>query len=331
MGFQKATKERAKLRLGLFGPSGHGKTYTALSVGQRLAEREEKRVAFVDTERGSASKYAHLFDFDVEESIERFSPRALMAAHEEAVQSGSHGVFVVDSLSAFWDGTGGVLEEVDRITARSASRNAFTTGWREMTPEYRRMIEVLVTSPLHVIVSCRVKSEWVIERDAKGQSLPKRVGLQPVMRAGVEYEFDVVGEFFQVAELHITKSRLPEIAGHMFDHPGNDFADILADWVSDGAPPPNEVLKVAERIEPLVHPIAASFSRVNVRPHLERACRKYGAAYRAMTPGPLRAAVERAIHDAGIRANTSANQIAVWLDSSPAQESSDNPPVGAAS
>ena len=58
--FARATKSQAKLRLALFGPSGAGKTFTAL----RLAKGIGGRVALIDTERGSASKYADRFEFD---------------------------------------------------------------------------------------------------------------------------------------------------------------------------------------------------------------------------------------------------------------------------
>ena len=54
MGFKKATKAAAKLRLGLIGPAGSGKTMTALRIAHGLGGR----VAVVDTERGSASLYS---------------------------------------------------------------------------------------------------------------------------------------------------------------------------------------------------------------------------------------------------------------------------------
>ena len=59
--FAKATKEQAKLRLAIFGPSGSGKTFTSL----RLATGIGGKIAFIDTERGSASKYSDRFEFDV--------------------------------------------------------------------------------------------------------------------------------------------------------------------------------------------------------------------------------------------------------------------------
>ena len=52
--FKKATKKQAKLRLTLDGPPGSGKTYSALELAKHLGGR----TALIDTEHGSASKYA---------------------------------------------------------------------------------------------------------------------------------------------------------------------------------------------------------------------------------------------------------------------------------
>ena len=60
-GFKKATKTQARARIALSGPAGSGKTYTALAWATALG----KSIAFIDTERGSASLYADVFDFDV--------------------------------------------------------------------------------------------------------------------------------------------------------------------------------------------------------------------------------------------------------------------------
>src|SRR5690606_34635021 len=106
-GFKKATKSQAKLRMAITGPSGSGKTYTALSVGTPLG-----RIAVIDTERGSASKYADLFDFDVLELTE-YNPRNYIEAIRAAC-AGGYDVLIIDSLSHAWSGQGGVLELVDR-------------------------------------------------------------------------------------------------------------------------------------------------------------------------------------------------------------------------
>ena len=111
--FQKAVKYEAKLRLAIAGPSGAGKTYTALAVATSLGSR----VALVDTEHGSASKYADLFDFDVMELAPPFHPDRFGDAISMAADEG-YDVVVLDSVSHAWNGTGGALELVDEIAIK---------------------------------------------------------------------------------------------------------------------------------------------------------------------------------------------------------------------
>ena len=107
--FQKAVKQEAKLRLAIAGPAGSGKTYTGLSIAQSLANGG--KIAVLDTEHGSASKYADLFDFDVMEMDPPFHPDRFAAAIREA-QGAGYKVIVLDSLSHAWNGTGGDRKSV---------------------------------------------------------------------------------------------------------------------------------------------------------------------------------------------------------------------------
>lgn len=231
--FKKATKHQAKLRLGLIGPSGSGKTYTSLRVGSCLG----KRIAFVDTEHGSASKYADEFSFDVLE-LDNFDPRTLIEIIGYAESKG-YDVLIVDSLSHFWTGTGGMLDQVDRITARSKSGNSYTTGWREMSPVHNQLVDRLISSRLHIICTMRAKTEYVLEDNGKGGKVPRKVGMAPVQRDGMEYEFDVVGDLDWENKLIITKTRCRALAKHVIPEPGEAFAEVLKEWLYQGEEPPH--------------------------------------------------------------------------------------------
>lgn len=233
--FRKAVKRNAKLRLAVSGPGGSGKTYTLLTLATELGGR----IALVDTEHGSASKYADLFEFDVLE-LKSYDPGILPELIAEAAAQG-YTTLIVDSLSHFWNGAGGELEQVERITARAKSNNSWA-AWREVSPKHNRMIDAIHAAPMHILASMRVKTEWIVDRDEKtGKTSPRKVGLQPIMRDGIDYEFDICGEMDQENTLIITKSRCPQVSGGLFPKPGRELAAILNLWLGFAPEDPPEI------------------------------------------------------------------------------------------
>src|SRR5579872_4150832 len=144
--FRKALKADAKLRLAISGPGGSGKTYTLLKLASELGGR----IAVVDSEHGSASKYADEFDFDVLE-LDSFDPAIVPELIREVARQG-YDILILDSWSHFWMGSGGELDQVDRITARSKSSNSFT-AWRDVSPKHTKMVDAILSAPLPVLVS----------------------------------------------------------------------------------------------------------------------------------------------------------------------------------
>jgi len=227
MTFKKATKAKSKLRLALIGPTGTGKTYSALGIAQGLGTK----IAVIDTERGSASKYAGIFNFDVLE-LESCSVEQYMQAVAEAVKAG-YDVLVIDSLSHAWAGKDGILEYIDKKSAANPGGNGFA-NWRSATPLHNKFVDSILAAPLHVIATMRSKTEWVIEKDDRGKSTPRKVGLAPVQSDGVEYEFDVIGDMTPEHRLVISKSRIPNIADDVIDKPGMALGEKLRAWLEDG-------------------------------------------------------------------------------------------------
>lgn len=225
--FSRATKKAAKARIALEGPSGSGKTYTALITAQALG----KRIAVIDTEHRSASLYADEFDFDALE-LDSYDPNLLMQALSTAAAAG-YDVVVVDSLSHFWMGTDGMLEQVDRAAKRSGGGNTFA-GWKEMRPTERRMIDAMLAYPGHVIVTLRTKTEWVVEENERGRKAPRKIGLKAEQRDGLEYEFTLVASMDQENTLVVTKSRCKALSGAVLAKPGEEFGRTLAEWLDAG-------------------------------------------------------------------------------------------------
>lgn len=239
MPFQKAVKYGSKLRLALAGPSGAGKTYTALTLACALAG--DKPVAVIDTERGSASKYARTkdgqgFDFDVME-LTNYNPKYYIEAIHEAEQGG-YAVLVIDSLTHAWNSVGGVLEIVDNAAKRSQSKNTFN-AWGEGTKVQNQLVDTITRSPLHIIVTMRSKTEYVLEQIG-GKSVPRKVGMAPVQRADIEYEFDVYAEMTIENTMLVQKSRCSELSGQVIEKPGSDVAAMLDAWLA-GEPAPERV------------------------------------------------------------------------------------------
>lgn len=222
--FSRATKKNAFLRLALTGPSGSGKTYTALSVATAMGGK----IALIDTERGSASKYADLFEFDTLE-LQSFHPQRYIEAIKEAETTG-YDIIIIDSLSHAWIGKDGALELVDRIARASKSQNSYV-AWRDVTPLQNTLVDTMIGAKAHIIASMRTKTEYVQEKDDRGRTSIRKVGLAPIQREGLEHEFDIVGELDHQNTLVVSKTRCPDLQGAVIEKPGREIAEVLVAWL----------------------------------------------------------------------------------------------------
>lgn len=237
--FKPATRRKTRLRMALDGPAGSGKTYTAL----RFAHALGARIAVIDTEAGSASKYigespdGQPWRFDVCE-LRDFAPTAYTDAIQAAGQAG-YDVLVIDSLTHAWQGPGGALEIVDR---KGGSK---FTAWKDVTPMHNRMVDAILRSPCHVIVTMRSKMEYVLEADEKGKQVPRKVGMGPIQRQGMEYEFDLVCDLDWTHTLTVGKSRCSAVADAISVKPGPAFMAPVAHWLAEGADVPQALIDAA--------------------------------------------------------------------------------------
>lgn len=232
MAFKKATARQGKVRMALVGGPGTGKTWTSLTFATALAG-PEGAIAFIDTEHGSASKYASeepgdgLFTFDVEEPS-TFDPRQLLGFIDEAAAA-NYAVLCVDSYTHYWSGQEGMLEMVGGNFNR----------WKDVTPIERKVISKLLTFPGHVIVCMRAKTDYVKVQGRNGKEQMQKVGVKPDQREAVEFEFDVVaymGREGAGVTMSIEKTRCPALHGEVFTNPTGADLEPLRQWLNRGEP-----------------------------------------------------------------------------------------------
>jgi hypothetical protein len=240
MTFTRAIKRNAKLRLALAGIAGSGKTYTALTLATALAKGQP--IALIDTEHGSASKYADIFCFDAQE-LSRFDPRTYINAIHEAEEAG-YAVLIIDSLSHAWNGTGGALELVETITRYNQKNNSFN-AWGEVTPLQNKLIDTILASSIHIIATMRTKTEYVIEQ-VNGKSVPRKVGMAPIQRADVEYEFDIYADMDASNTMIIQKSRCSALYGQVIAKPSGTLAEVIQTWLAGEPLPLTQTAQASE-------------------------------------------------------------------------------------
>ncbi|REJ32361.1 MAG: ATP-binding protein [Bacillota bacterium] len=231
--FQKAQRAQRKARIALIGPSGSGKTYTALQLAKGLAG-PNGRIAVIDTENNSAALYADEFEFDVL-NLDTFSPEVYIQAIRAAEAAG-YDVLIIDSLSHAWAGKEGALEQVDKVARRMQTTNTFA-AWREVTPMHNALVDAMVRCKCHLIVTMRAKTEYVVEKDEKtGKTTPRKVGLAPIQRDGLEYEFDIVADMDIDNNFIVSKTRYKPLTGAVINKPKPELGREILVWLESGAP-----------------------------------------------------------------------------------------------
>ncbi len=236
---KEAKKEQSKLRAAISGPSGSGKTFSAINL---LMHMGCERVIVLDSEQGSAAKYANEFarpfkviDNDYWQS--KYDPRRLIAVLK-ALGGQADGI-VVDSFTHFYNGPGGLLSYVDDVAKKAQARGGkFDTfgAWKEGDVIYNDLIQTVLALPCHFVGCMRAKSEYddVVEN---GKKKKVKVGMASQMRNDFEYEFDIEGMMTMSNDFVVGKTRVRGTHGEIYNKPGANLAAPVMAWLTDGAPP----------------------------------------------------------------------------------------------
>lgn len=236
MQFTKATRKKAKLRLALTGPSGAGKTYSALVLAKGIGGR----IAVIDTEHESASLYAGLPEMPEFETLNLappFTPERFAEAVQAAEAAGFE-ILILDSITHEWNGAGGCLELVDEI-ARAKFKGNTWSAWSEINPRHRAFLDALLRSPLHIIATMRSKTETA-QTEENGRKKVVKLGMKSEQRDGFEYEMTVVLDLVHDGHFATaTKDRTGLFAGHDPKPITEDTGAALKEWLEEGEDTPD--------------------------------------------------------------------------------------------
>ena len=224
MEIRKAERRKAKLRLGITGPAGSGKTYGALQIAFGLGGR----IVLIDTENGSGDLYAELGDYDVCTLEAPYSVQKYLEAINLCEKSG-YNVIIIDSLSHAWAGSGGLLDMQGHL---ADSMNSFS-AWRKVTPLHNRLIDAMLSSKCHIIATMRSKTDYIQTENERGRTEIKKVGLAPVQRDGMEYEFGLVFDLSMNHMATVSKDRTGLFDGKVFML-NQETGETLREWLNTG-------------------------------------------------------------------------------------------------
>ena len=234
---QRAVKSQVKLKLGVAGPSGSGKTDGALALATRFGAvadpMQRPRILVVDTENRSASLYADRYEFDTIQLSAPYTPERYQRAMYKAIE-GDYDWLIVDSISHEWEAEGGILRRKDKVDLANPGSNSFG-NWAKIMPDHEGFIEFLKQIPINCICTMRSKQQYVLESDGKGKQKPKKVGMAPVQREGVEYEFTLVFDLDADHHAIATKNRTTLFGQEPQNLYDPAVAQDLRKWLESGA------------------------------------------------------------------------------------------------
>lgn len=240
---RKVEKRKSKLRIGVFGTSGSGKTYSSILLASGFCPLS--KVCIIDTENGSADLYEGLGNYNVITLTPPFSPERYIQAIKAAESSGME-VVIVDSISHEWEGEGGCLEIVEQLTRASSSGNSYTV-WGKVTPRHNAFIQAILQSHCHIIATARKKQDYILV-EKNGKKVPEKAGLKEITREGFDYEMTIAFDLNQGHLATTSKDR----TGLFMDKPEftitKETGEILKQWSEEGV----DMSKYAKKIVDLL-------------------------------------------------------------------------------
>lgn len=230
--FERAQRRKAKLKIGMAGVSGSGKTYSALLLAKGLVlPPYEGKVAVLDTENRSAELYSDLFPYDVAVIKAPFTTEKYVELILAAEAAG-YEVVIIDSLTHAWSAEGGILDQQSAWAARE--KNPYT-AWRHVTPKHNKLVDTMLQANCHIIATIRSKAAYEIVK-ADGRSVPQKIGMAPIQREGMDYEFTLMFDIDREGHVAFaSKNRTSEFKDKEMFTISEDTGRRIREWYLSGA------------------------------------------------------------------------------------------------
>lgn len=195
MELKQSQRQQVKLRLGLSGASGFGKTKSALLLAYGMTQ-DWSQIAVIDTENSSASLYSDLGNYNVLDLQPPYSPERYIQAIELCEKSEIK-VVIIDSVSHEWNGIGGCLAIHEKLGGRFQD-------WANVTPRHQAFINKILQSSSHIITTTRRKIDYSLDVGSNGKTQVVKHGTKEITREGFEYELTI--NFELINENHLVKA-----------------------------------------------------------------------------------------------------------------------------
>lgn len=193
MQLQQTQRHNVKLRIGISGTSGFGKTYSALQLAYGMTN-DWSKIAVIDSEN-SASLYSDFGNYNIVNLTSPYTPERYIEAIK-LCEKNSIEVIIIDSITHEWQGKGGCLQIHEQLGGRFQD-------WSKITPRHQSFIDAILSSSSHVITTVRRKTDYSLDVNSNGRTKVTKHGTKELTREGFEYELTV--NFEIVNDKHLSK------------------------------------------------------------------------------------------------------------------------------
>jgi ABC-type dipeptide/oligopeptide/nickel transport system ATPase subunit len=191
---KEAVRESVPLLVGLMGPSGGGKTYSALRLAKGIQAVTGGDIYGIDTEARRMLHYADTFRFKHVQFDAPFASLDYLAAIRQCVAAGAK-IVIVDSMSHEHTGPGGMLDyqerELDRLAGDDYGKRERMKmlAWQKPKAARRTMIDGILQLNCNFVFCFRAKETAKPVKMPNGKTEIINQGFMPI--AGEEMVFEM--------------------------------------------------------------------------------------------------------------------------------------------